>query len=71
MTRLSGGRHDDGDHNFGVVSVAELLARALADGRPLRLAWRNDGTYIDPDSYPTVEIPVIRDDQHPGNADGR
>jgi len=70
MTRLSGGDHDG--HNPGAVSVAELLTRALAEGRPLRLAWRDDGTYIDPDKYPTAEIPAIRDDdQQPGTSNGR
>jgi hypothetical protein len=70
MTRLSGGDHDG--HNPDSVSVAELLARAFAEGSPLHLAWRDDGTYINPDKYPTVEIPVIRDDdQQPGISDGR
>ncbi|MCK2240041.1 MULTISPECIES: hypothetical protein [unclassified Crossiella] len=41
------------------VSVADLLEQALKDGRPLRLHWINDNTWLSPREYPTAVLPRI------------
>lgn len=41
------------------MSVADLLEQALKDGRPLRLHWINDNTWLSPREYPTAVLPRI------------
>lgn len=50
------GRHTE--HRVGAIPVAELLAAARREGRPIRLAWPNTDA-LAADELPTAELPAI------------
>ena len=51
------GRHTE--HRPEAVPVAALLAAAMQEGQPIRLAWPDIDAMADDDEFPTAELPAI------------
>jgi hypothetical protein len=51
------GRHTE--HRAGAVPVAVLLAAAMREGQPIRLAWPSAAPTATSDEFPTAELPAI------------
>lgn len=62
------GRHDRPSHaaeRGTLVTVAELLAQAIQDGEPVRLAWPQDDPNrqaVTDEEWPTSVMPRIQPD---------
>ena len=64
------GRHTE--HRVGAIPVAVLLAAAMREGRPLRLAWPSTDALAADDEFPTAELPAIpRAAIHPDGGQNR